>query len=190
MVGWSAPLPERMGPPRAFRPRRGDSSLAQGGRQGLTCRRSEELASGPRPARPSPGVGALPFRGGGRSAEPLTRTLPAGSSRSDNARPGQAGRTRTEPMTLSAGWHGTAVGLRRGVAGGCVAAGIAAGIWAGPAAFASSSVSRSGSSVSPAPTKYYIVPVPAQGGTETLYNIALRTLGNGARYREIFNLNK
>ena len=93
-------------------------------------------------------------------------------------------------MTLSRGWHGATGGLRRAVAGGCVAAGIVAGLWAGPAAFASSSVPQSGSSASSAPTKYYIVPVPPKGGTESLYDIALQTLGSGARYLEIFNLNK
>jgi hypothetical protein len=93
-------------------------------------------------------------------------------------------------MTLSRGWHGATGGLLRAAAAGCVTAGIVAGIWAGPAAFASSSVPRSASPAASAPAKYYIVPAPGQGGTQTLYDIALRTLGNGARYVEIFNLNK
>ena len=93
-------------------------------------------------------------------------------------------------MTLSRGWHGATGGLRRAAAAGCVTVGIVAGIWAGPAALASSSVPPSASAAAAAPVKYYIVPVPGKGGTETLYDIALRTLGNGARYVEIFSLNK
>jgi hypothetical protein len=94
-------------------------------------------------------------------------------------------------MTLSRGWHGAAGGFVRAAAAGCAVAAIFAGVWAGPA-LASSSVPRSGTAAvaAPAAVKYYIVPVPGPGGTETLYDIALRTLGNGSRYPEIFNLNE
>jgi hypothetical protein len=47
-------------------------------------------------------------------------------------------------------------------------------------------------SIAPHPSwvKYYIVPPPHNGHKEYLFEIAAKTLGNGNRYKEIFNLNK
>jgi hypothetical protein len=95
-------------------------------------------------------------------------------------------------MTLSWGLHGAAGGPRRAAAGGLAAAAVFAGIWAGTPALASAAAPRTmaAAAAAPATVKYYIVPAPGKGGTETLYDIALRTLGNGSRYPEIFSLNK
>jgi hypothetical protein len=93
-------------------------------------------------------------------------------------------------MTLSWGWHGATGGPRRAAAGGLAAAAVVAGLWAGVPALASAAAPRTMAAAAPATVKYYIVPAPGKGGTETLYDIALRTLGNGSRYPEIFSLNK
>jgi hypothetical protein len=41
-----------------------------------------------------------------------------------------------------------------------------------------------------APVRYYVVGAPVNGHPEYLYQVAVKTLGNGKRYREIFDLNK
>ena len=43
---------------------------------------------------------------------------------------------------------------------------------------------------SPAPARYWVVGPPRDGQRDYLYGIALRTLGDGARYREILALNR
>jgi hypothetical protein len=102
-------------------------------------------------------------------------------------------------MILSRGFPGAAGGFLRTVAR-VVVAGLAitavlasamfAVAWTGSAASASSSAPPSRAAASPARVKYYIVPRLKDGSVETLYDIALRTLGNGSRYRQIFALNK
>ncbi|MEV4813056.1 hypothetical protein [Micromonospora avicenniae] len=47
-----------------------------------------------------------------------------------------------------------------------------------------------GSPASPGPTRYYVVGPPRDGQREYLYQIAVQTLGDGNRYREIFELNR
>jgi hypothetical protein len=67
---------------------------------------------------------------------------------------------------------------------------ILAVFWPGPVAVAAVAETGSHASSSPAPVKYYIVPPAGQGSADSLYVIAARTLGNGSRYKEIFDLNK
>ena len=71
-------------------------------------------------------------------------------------------------------------------------------LWAGPAVSASVSGARASASVTGTATssasgpnvKFYIVPPPANGHQEFLYQIATQVLGNGNLYPEIFSLNK
>jgi hypothetical protein len=95
-------------------------------------------------------------------------------------------------MTVSRGLDGATGGLRRAAGAGMVAVAIFAGVGIGPATLASGSGYRSaaGAVAAPAAVKYYVVPSPGKGATETLYDIAHRTLGNGSLYPEIFRLNK
>jgi hypothetical protein len=65
-----------------------------------------------------------------------------------------------------------------------VAACALAMLWAAPAA-AAPTPAPAGPSV-----KYYVVSAPVDGQPEFLYEIAVRTLGNGRRYLEIFALNR
>jgi hypothetical protein len=68
---------------------------------------------------------------------------------------------------------------------------LSAILWAGPAACADSSGPRALGSAAPSPpATYYIVPKTGAGAAMTLYQIAARTLGDGHRYLEIFDLNK
>jgi hypothetical protein len=67
---------------------------------------------------------------------------------------------------------------------------ILAVFWPGAVAVAAVAETGSHASSSPAPVKYYIVPAAGQGSADSLYLIAARTLGNGSRYKEIFDLNK
>lgn len=99
-------------------------------------------------------------------------------------------------MILSRDFRGAAGEIlqlaARIVAAGLIVATMFAVAWAGLPAFAGSSAPRSRASASPsaAPVKYYIVPKARSGSTESLYEIAARTLGDGSRYPEIFALNK
>jgi DNA-binding NarL/FixJ family response regulator len=99
-----------------------------------------------------------------------------------------------EPMTFFRGWHGAIAGRRRapvtGLAAAAIIAGvIVAGLPAGPSALAASAAARGATSASSRhAVRYYIVPAPVKGATQTLYTIAARTLGNGSRYPEIFRL--
>jgi hypothetical protein len=102
-------------------------------------------------------------------------------------------------MILSRGFPGAAGNFLRTVARVVVAGLVVTAVfavamfavaWAGPVASASSSAPQARASASPTRVKYYIVPRLRDGSVETLYDIALRTLGNGSRYREIFALNK
>ncbi|MEP7022768.1 MAG: hypothetical protein ABJB47_02945 [Actinomycetota bacterium] len=79
-------------------------------------------------------------------------------------------------------------------------------IWAAPTAAASTSVAAGSSAAALARTaarghaaavavssrkvKYYIIPAARKGTVQSLYSIALRTLGDGQRFTEIFDLNK
>jgi len=99
-------------------------------------------------------------------------------------------------MTLSRGIRGGAGGFPRAVAR-VVAAVLAvtamlAAMWAGPPASASVGTQPRAASPppSPAPVKFYIVPPPGDGPAESLFTIAAKTLGDGSRFMEIFNLNK
>jgi hypothetical protein len=99
-------------------------------------------------------------------------------------------------MTLSRGIRGGAGGFPRAVAR-LVAAVLAvtamlAAMWAGPPASASVGTQPRAASPppSPAPVKFYIVPPPGDGPAESLFTIAAKTLGDGSRFMEIFNLNK
>jgi hypothetical protein len=69
-----------------------------------------------------------------------------------------------------------------------------AAMWAGPLAAASVGTQpRAGFSApapAPAPVKFYIVPPPENGPAESLFTIAAKTLGDGSRFMEIFNLNR
>ncbi|TDC34099.1 hypothetical protein E1211_18040 [Micromonospora sp. 15K316] len=47
-----------------------------------------------------------------------------------------------------------------------------------------------GAPASPATPRYYVVGPPVDGQREYLYQIAVQTLGDGNRYREIFDLNR
>jgi len=68
---------------------------------------------------------------------------------------------------------------------------LSAILWAGPVASADSSGPRALGSAAPSPpATYYIVPKTGAGAAMTLYEIAARTLGDGHRYLEIFDLNK
>jgi hypothetical protein len=72
-----------------------------------------------------------------------------------------------------------------------ILAAMLAVLWAGPvAAGATRAQQRSQAAPSPGAVKYYIVPSAGNGSAESLSLIAARTLGNGSRYLEIFNLNK
>jgi hypothetical protein len=95
-------------------------------------------------------------------------------------------------MTVSKGLDGATGGLRRAAAAWMVTVAIFAGVGIGPAALASGSPHRPAARAvaAPAAVKYYVVPPPGKGATETLYDIAHRTLGNGSLYPEIFRLNK
>src|SRR5690242_15622731 len=109
----------------------------------------------------------------------------------------------TETMTLTRGFRSAARNClthagRAATAAGAILA-VSAALTAGPAmaaaraqAHAADSPSPSASpSASPSQVKYYIVPrVPHGHMPVTLYAIALKTLGNGSRFREIFDLNK
>ncbi|WP_139337927.1 LysM peptidoglycan-binding domain-containing protein [Micromonospora avicenniae] len=64
---------------------------------------------------------------------------------------------------------------------------------AAPAAPVPAHAAESASAGSPAPpgeTRYYVVGPPRDGQREYLYQIAVQTLGDGNRYREIFELNR
>ena len=102
-------------------------------------------------------------------------------------------------MTLTRGFRSAARNClthagRAATAAGAILA-VSAALTAGPvmaAARAQAHAAASPSpSASPSRVKYYIVPpVPKGHMPVTLYAIALKTLGNGSRFREIFNLNK
>ncbi|MEO3816720.1 hypothetical protein [Plantactinospora sp. B24E8] len=49
---------------------------------------------------------------------------------------------------------------------------------------------QTGPAVSPGVPRYYVVGAPRDGVREHLYQIAVRTLGDGNRFREIFELNR
>jgi len=101
-------------------------------------------------------------------------------------------------MTPSRGTRGGAGGFPRPVAH--VAAvvlavtAMLAAMWAGPSAAASAGTQPRTAFSSPAPVsapvKFYIVPPPGNGPAESLFTIAAKTLGDGSRFVEIFNLNK
>ena len=58
---------------------------------------------------------------------------------------------------------------------------VLVGIWLVPTGPAHAAPAETG--------RYYVVGPPVDGQREYLYAIALRTLGNGNRYREIVDLN-
>jgi hypothetical protein len=99
-------------------------------------------------------------------------------------------------MTLSRGFRGHAGGFLltavQVAAAVLVGTAMFAALWAGPAAAASHSRGepRASASPSPARVKFYIVPRARNGVAESLYAIAARTLGDGNRFMEIFDLNK
>jgi hypothetical protein len=99
-------------------------------------------------------------------------------------------------MTLVRGFRGTARGFSRTAArmaaAGLVITAIFAAVWTGSPASASSSAPRSPAAAATSPTtvKYYIVPKAGNGGAQSLFTIAAKTLGDGNRYLEIFDLNK
>src|SRR5262249_44448779 len=89
-----------------------------------------------------------------------------------------------------AGRAATAAGGILALSAALTAGRAAAGPWPPPRPQPAASPSPS-ASPSPARVKYYIVPRHRHGQPPvTLYAIALKTLGNGSRFTEIFNLNK
>ncbi|MET7752826.1 hypothetical protein [Micromonospora sp. NPDC005367] len=60
----------------------------------------------------------------------------------------------------------------------------------GTPARAGAPTTTAGSPAAPAPTRYYVVGPPRDGQRDYLYQIAVQTLGDGNRYREIFELNR
>ena len=74
--------------------------------------------------------------------------------------------------------------------GACVAAALA--LWLGPPLLGWVSSRMAGPTpASPgSSTPYYVVKSPVDGRPEYLYDVAVRTLGDGNRYREIFELNR
>jgi hypothetical protein len=99
-------------------------------------------------------------------------------------------------MTLSRGIRGGAGGFPRAVARVVAAVlavtAILAVMWAGPPSSASVGTQPRAASPPPSPArvKFYIVPPPRNGPAESLFTIAAKTLGDGSRFMEIFNLNK
>jgi hypothetical protein len=99
-------------------------------------------------------------------------------------------------MNSNKGFRIAPKGLPRVVASGVAAAfavsAMSAVLWATPAVAATFSGSQQGAPATSAPAKvkYYIVPRPEKGPSESLYEIAAKTLGNGSRYNQIYNLNK
>jgi hypothetical protein len=101
-------------------------------------------------------------------------------------------------MTLARGTRGGAGGFPRPVArlaaAVLVVTAMLAAMWVGPPAAASVGAQPRAAFSSPAllsaPVKFYIVPSPGNGPAESLFSIAARTLGDGSRFVEIFNLNK
>jgi hypothetical protein len=104
-------------------------------------------------------------------------------------------------MTLIRGFRSAARNClhhagRAATAAGAILA-VSAALTAGPAMAAARAPAQAHAAASPSPSaspsrvKYYIVPRARHGQPPvTLYAIALRTLGNGSRFREIFDLNK
>jgi hypothetical protein len=97
-------------------------------------------------------------------------------------------------MARSRGFSADATGFPRSAAHLVVAALVVTAVftapWIGVVANAGSARAQQIASASPAPVKYYVVPPTGSTQPDTLFAIALRTLGNGSRYMEIFNLNK
>ncbi|MEU5565293.1 hypothetical protein [Micromonospora musae] len=60
----------------------------------------------------------------------------------------------------------------------------------GPPVRAGAPTATAGTPASPSTTRYYVVGPPRDGQREYLYQIAVQTLGDGNRYREIFALNR
>src|SRR5262249_41649792 len=109
----------------------------------------------------------------------------------------------TETMTLTRGFRSAARNCSHHAGRGATAAGVilalAAALAAGPALAAARAPAQAHAAASPSPSaspsparvKYYIVPRARHGQAPvTLYAIALKTLGNGSRFQEIFDLNK
>ncbi|TBL44529.1 hypothetical protein EYA84_01650, partial [Verrucosispora sp. SN26_14.1] len=61
---------------------------------------------------------------------------------------------------------------------------------AGPARAAAPADTPTPATTGSATTRYYVVGATDQGAPEFLYQIAARTLGDGNRFREIFDLNR
>jgi hypothetical protein len=102
----------------------------------------------------------------------------------------------TETMTPSRGFRGDAGSWRRTaahiVAAALVSTAMFATLWVGQAVAAGDSHAQPRPSASPSPArvKFYVVPRARNGTAESLFTIAARTLGDGNRFMEIFNLNK
>jgi hypothetical protein len=73
---------------------------------------------------------------------------------------------------------------------GAVAAWLAGALNSGTEQMPVAAVVRSSPSAGATLAKFYVVSEPSDGQREFLFDVAARTLGDGKRYLEIFELNK